>query len=327
MWKVNALVSIFLIVFFGMSILLTAAPNWWISNISFLHEKCCNEYEYYEFTESVEQVEPASDTELSDYEYDEPYESEDEYEDYDDSENADETFGYEPESLKDLDNYLNNFYNLWVNSNNNEAASEFWYNRFMKALIFYLNKYPQTITYKFSALAESGISQRNSDDNNFRIYSWDTDLSDKKREWNENIYQYRADDSVIARIGSNSNILSEYLAIYDVETKNNNYYIAVNLKNHSSTYICIRAKAFCFENGHIKDSVPLFQTEDGKVVNEISKYFDILDNSNRSKTINKLFDYNSKKKIFSFNNISESQKIIGVAEEYQFDGEHFIIQK
>lgn len=235
-------------------------------------------------------------------------------------------------SIEQIDNDLSQSYQKIVSNRLNSDSID-WNklendNRvFSEKMLYYTSNYPETLTFKFDSLRKDNIHIVSSDDQLFRIYSWDTWLGGSMRNF-KNIFQYKSGNKVYC----NANIdtaFSEgndggpfYSEIFTLKANNKTYYLAVNNGILSSKDVSQSIKAFVIENNALNDTLKLFKTKT-KLLNEIEVYFDFFSVVNRPERPLRLIKYDPNKKIISIPVVLENGKVTDRYILYQFKGKYF----
>lgn len=118
----------------------------------------------------------------------------------------------------------------------NADSVEYENSLFKKLLLKYLIEHPFTITDQMDAVVKAGITIASSDDNLFRIYSWDTQTGGTMRFY-ENIYQFRYGNKVyvkqpVSDVEGDPN--SWFSKIYTLPTDEGTCYIGVQYSDFST---------------------------------------------------------------------------------------------
>lgn len=189
----------------------------------------------------------------------------------------------------------------------------------------YTSKYPLTLDYKFYLL--SGILIQTSEDNLFRIYSWDTELGGTMHDF-ENIFQYKSGDTVFSKLAYDTATIEEgdYVPFYsDIFTFKNNgksYYLAISNGIYSNKDISQSIKIFCIENGLLNDTIKLIKTSTN-LTNEIYVSYDFFSVVDRPERPVKLIKYDSATKKIYIPIVLENGKVTDRFIIYQFTGQYF----
>lgn len=213
-----------------------------------------------------------------------------------------------------------------------ETASPDWdrletyNNAFREQLHGYTARYPATLLYPFDALKEDHIHIVTSEDNLFRIYSWDTWLGGTMHDFT-NIFQYSTGDTVHARttydtIAPDGQYTPFYSAIFTLKANNKTYYLAVNNGVYSTKDASQSIKAFTIENGTLNDTIKLFNTPTG-MLDQLDVNFDFFSVADRSERPLRLIRYNAKTQTIDLPVVQENGKITKKYIRYRFTGQYF----
>ena len=135
-------------------------------------------------------------------------------------------------------------------------------------LLFYLQKYPSSLTYNFNKLIKEKVKIATSGDGRLRIYSWDTWTGGTMRAMNS-IIQYKVNKDVSAKvlfdaIADNSDDSgSFYENIFLVKAKKETYYLAVGESIYSSIDVGESLKLFSINQNGLNDKIRIIKDETG----------------------------------------------------------------
>jgi hypothetical protein len=194
---------------------------------------------------------------------------------------------------------------------------------FREKLFNYTVDYPATLTYNFDSL-KNDIFIVTSEDNLFRIYSWDTWRTGSMHDF-ENIFQFKSGNKIyykkIYAIEENDYV-PFYSQIFTVKADDKTYYLAVNNGIYSNKDASQSIKVFTIENNTLNDTLKLFKTKT-KLYNEINVGFDFFSVVDRPERPLRLIKYDPNKKIVSIPIVLENGKVTDRYILYQFKGEYF----
>jgi len=194
---------------------------------------------------------------------------------------------------------------------------------FRKKIFNYTSNYPATLTHNFNSL-KNDIYIVTSDDNLFRIYSWDTYRGGTMHDF-EAVFQFKSNDKVYSKICYNakeSDYTPFYSQIFTVKTKDKTYYLAISNGIYSTKDAGQSIKAFAIENNSLNDTLKLFKTKTD-LLNEINVYFDFFSVVDRPERPLRLIKYDTDKKIIYIPIVFENGKVTDKYILYQFNGQYF----
>lgn len=198
---------------------------------------------------------------------------------------------------------------------------------FKEKLFKYVSSNPNTLTYNFDSLRKLNIKIITSNDNLFRIYSWDTWLGGTMSDF-DNIYQYKSTNSTIVKLQDDINQFRKsdytpfYSQIFTLATNNKTYYLAINNGIYSSKDASQSIKVYAIDNNMLVDTIKLFKTN-SNVLNEINVYFDFFSVVDRSERPLRLIKYNTDKKKLYIPIVLENGKVTKRYIIYKFTGKYF----
>lgn len=189
---------------------------------------------------------------------------------------------------------------------------------------------PSSLTYSFDSLKSSNIHIVTSDDNQLRIYSWDTWLGGTMHDF-KNIFQFKSNDQIhTTLVKSNVEIVEEayvpfYSDIFTLKTASQTYYLAVNNGIYTSKDLSQSIIAFHINYDKL-EKANIFKTENG-LTNSIDINFNFLSVADRPERPLQLINYDNEKKIISLPIVDEDENVTDVFFQYMFNGEVFEIVK
>lgn len=190
----------------------------------------------------------------------------------------------------------------------------------------YIYSKPETMNDNFSLLQKEGLMISGSDDKQFRIYSWDTQLGGTMRFYN-NIYQYRSGDKIYSKMIIDTSADGPdpggwYSFIYTLNTDSKKYYLAVSNSEYSTSEIGQAFQAFCIEDDKLNNNEKLFKTDDG-MSNSLGIGFNLFLADNHPERPMKLFVFSDAKKELSIPEITEKGAVTDKLIVYKFNGKYF----
>ncbi|MBK7884432.1 MAG: hypothetical protein IPJ81_12070 [Chitinophagaceae bacterium] len=227
------------------------------------------------------------------------------------------TFG---QDIKSIDKKLNSAFskiNYWAFFNeNNEKINP--YDSLQKAndlfeylLLKYTSSNPQTISYNFKSLVDSGLTIVTSEDGLFKIYSWDT-WTGGTMHYFRNVFQFKSDSKVFSKIfrsKEESDAGCFYNQIDDIISDNKKFYITQSRAILSSGLSYHNIKIFSIDNLKLNDIAKLIKTKTG-IKNQLGYEVDLTASSNRDREIPDFYiEYDKVNKIISIPVILEDSKV------------------
>jgi hypothetical protein len=197
---------------------------------------------------------------------------------------------------------------------------------FRTQIIQYICNDPNSLSYPFDSLNQS-ISIETSEDQLFRIYSWNTWMGGTMLDF-ENVCQYKANDTVYTKTyfeDPNSDewiYYGYYTQIFTLIADERTYYLAVEHGIFSSKDVGHSIKAFCIENNTLNDTIKLFKTPEG-FSNKLEIYFDLFSIGDRDESPLELITYDEKKKIVYLPIVDEDDQVTDAFHKYRFTGKYF----
>ena len=161
---------------------------------------------------------------------------------------------------------------------------------FAKKLKYYAEHYPATIMQDFISLKKARLDIETSDDNLFRIYSWDTEEGGTMHSF-ENVFQYKFGNRMIAVLDSakEGDYCDTYIKVLTVKSHSQSYYIANTLFIESSRYYSEGIQVFAIANGKLNKHFKAIKTKSG-MHSEVSYEYDLSSVNNMNKIPNIIFD-------------------------------------
>jgi hypothetical protein len=208
---------------------------------------------------------------------------------------------------------------------------------FGKLLKKYLSSMPSTMTYSFSTLAKKGLDIATSQDNNLRIYSWDTHTGGSMHFF-ANLYQYRIGKNIYAVSpkeyeGEGDDARGFYSEIFTVDSINR-IYIGLYNGIYSTKDCGIRMQAFKIENNGLNDSLILFKvthyhfshdtdTMYTAMSNELGFGFNFFSVVDRPERPVKLVYYDEKTKTLKLPLLGDNDSVTNEFYYYRYNGKYF----
>ena len=196
---------------------------------------------------------------------------------------------------------------------------------FKKLLLKYLIEHPFTITDPMDVVVKAGLTIASSDDNLFRIYSWDTQTGGTMRFY-ENIYQFRYGNKVyvkqpVSDIEGDPN--SWFSKIYTLPTDDGTYYIGVQYSDFSNRDKYTGLGFFKIEFDSLNENVKLVKTSKG-MESDIGIGYDFFSVVDRTERPLELIKYDPAAKIISVPVVNEENgSVTDKFKEYKFTGKYF----
>ena len=137
--------------------------------------------------------------------------------------------------------------------------------QFANKLYNYAIHNPATIGYPFAALKKEHLDINTSDDNLFRIYSWDT-CTGGTMHFFESVFQYRSGtrtSAVLDTPKSEGNNVPHYNKVYTFNINGQTYYLAVYLTIGSTKDAGQGIQILTIENGKLNTEVKIIKTRTG----------------------------------------------------------------
>lgn len=138
-------------------------------------------------------------------------------------------------------------------------------NLFGKKLKYYTSQFPSTINNSFISLKKENLNICTSNDNCFRIYSWDVQGGGTMHEF-ENVFQYKLENGVQSVLDTPKNdgdFGPNYHKLYTLKVGSNTYYMAVYLFIESSRYYGEGIQCFSISQGKLSDNERIIKTSTG----------------------------------------------------------------
>jgi hypothetical protein len=147
---------------------------------------------------------------------------------------------------------------------------------FGKKLEEVTKKYPSTLSAPFNLLKKEHLDIFTSDDELFRIYSWETWMGGTMRDF-ANVIQYSTGQKTesILLTSSEDTYVPFYSSLYTFKTGNKTYYLGVYGGIYSTKDVGSGIKVFAITNGKLDDNVKLIKTQTG-LKNKIYYDYDFL---------------------------------------------------
>jgi len=143
--------------------------------------------------------------------------------------------------------------------------------KFGEDFIQFIQKNPGTLDYPFKDISAVIIS--NSDDHQFRIYSWDDGMGGTMRNFNQ-LVQYRSNGKVFTYIpkGEEDGAGGYCSEIYQIKVGDKTYYLPINFSIGSSRDHGQSISSYTVVNNTLTDTTRLFKTRT-KFIKSIGVYF------------------------------------------------------
>jgi len=190
---------------------------------------------------------------------------------------------------------------------------------FGKKLKYYTSAYPSTMYSYFNNL--QGMIINTSEDELFRIYSWDTNMGGTMHDF-ENVFQYKYKEqtySILDTAKDESDYVYLYSNLYTLKAGNKSYYLAVFDGIFSSHDMGEGIRVFSIENGKLVDT-KLIKTQSG-LHNKLYYDYDLFSIPGNLKDAD--IRYNLTLKIISLPVIVDKGKVTNRRITYKFTGQYF----
>jgi hypothetical protein len=198
---------------------------------------------------------------------------------------------------------------------------------FEKLLLKYTKSIPQTLSYEFKNLIDSGLIISTSEDGLFRIYSWDTWTGGTMHNF-RNVYQFKSGDKIYSKIMGTKNGEDGvpgcfYNQINDVVSGGKTFYMAQSRAILSTALSYHNIKVFSIDNSKLNDTAKLIKTKTG-VKNQLGYGIDLTASANRDKEVPEFYiEYDRLTKTYVIPLILEDSKVTTKKIRYQFKGKYF----
>ncbi len=230
-------------------------------------------------------------------------------------------------TAKEIEDDLIHEYSRLVNfdENRNYDSVDHQLSVFRNKFAGYINKYPFALTYPFQKLKDScNINIVTSNDNLFRIYSWDTWTGGTERSF-DNIFQFKSDKKVYSKAlfdtSNDDNPSFFYSDIYSLQANGKVYYLTVNNAIYSSKDVSESIEVFCVENDKLSN-VNLIKTSTG-FHNQINVDFNFFSVADRPERPVRVIKYDSTTKIIYIPVVLDEGQVSKKFIRYQFNGKYF----
>jgi hypothetical protein len=193
---------------------------------------------------------------------------------------------------------------------------------FGKLLQHYSVKFPAIINQKFTSLTAEHLKINSSDDNLFRIYSWDTETGGTMHFF-DNVFQYKSDNhtkslSVLDTRREGDTGVS-YDSVYTFKSSNKTYYLCVFMFVESTKYYGKGITVFSIENGELR-RIKLLKTDIG-LDNGLSLEYAMSSTVNW-KTMPEI-NFNKELKIINIPYVDPKGTLTNQFIHYKFTGQYF----
>jgi hypothetical protein len=201
---------------------------------------------------------------------------------------------------------------------------------FEKLLLKYSGSIPESLTFNFKDLTKNGLEVSTSENNLFRIYSWDTETGGTMRSF-RNVFQFKNDEKIFSKklpsdIDESGESNFSYEIIDQINSENKTFYVVKCISIGSSAASSHKIKIFSIENMKLNDNAKLIKTKTG-IKNELGYEIDFSSSANQTPdAVNREFawiSYDKKNKIILLPVILENGKLTKKKIKYQFKGVYF----
>jgi hypothetical protein len=201
---------------------------------------------------------------------------------------------------------------------------------FEKMLLKYTASNSKTISYAFQKLSSSGLIIRTSEDELFRIYSWNTNTGGTMRFY-RTVFQYKNKKGTYSMPSVYNSIDPPdpgcfYRQVNKIVSQQKTFYITQSTSIGSYALYYHTVKIFLIEDYGLNDTAKLIKTKTG-IRNELGYEMDFSTSSNKNTTrgdINYSTEYDPATKIITIPLIDEDGKLTTRKIRYRFDGKYFV---
>ena len=201
---------------------------------------------------------------------------------------------------------------------------------FENLLLKYTSSIPETLTFDFKDLTQSGLKISTSENSLFRIYSWDTETGGSMRSF-RNVFQFNSVKKLFSL--KTPNDLDEsgessytYEIIDQINSENKMFYVVKCIAIGSSAVSSHKIKIFSIQNGLLDDKAKLIKTKSG-IRNELRYEIDFSSSANQTPdAVDREYSrisYDKNNKIIMLPLILEDGKLTKKKIKYQFNGIYF----
>ncbi|HEY1032841.1 MAG TPA: hypothetical protein VGD89_13785 [Flavipsychrobacter sp.] len=196
---------------------------------------------------------------------------------------------------------------------------------FAQQLSKYISEVSPSLNYEFDSLKRAGVHLVTSDDDLFRIYSWNTHMGGTMEDFAA-AYQYRFKNKVYAMqvvdtsLPEGERYIPFYSQLFTLKAGQATYYLAVYNGIYSTKDAEQGVRAFSINNGKLVDA-NIIRTKDMR--NSISFYFDFFSVVDRPERPLKLIKYDGKTKTLYIPIVQEDGQVTGKFITYRFNGKYF----
>ena len=200
----------------------------------------------------------------------------------------------------------------------------FYSNKFDKEFSDLIENTPETIDYPFNELIKNNPHfVKTSNDGNFRIYSWDTEMGGTMHFF-KNIYQWKSNGKVFTQIpydegGDARSFCSD---IFTIDINKKTYYLAITNAIFSTKDAMQSIAAYTITDNKLDSTVQLFKTKT-KELNSINVEFDFFCFVDRPERPVKLITYDDKQKIIRIPVVNKKGKVTKKNILYQLKNQKF----
>jgi hypothetical protein len=243
-------------------------------------------------------------------------------------------FGQTPAQIeKELVGHIKNIrkWSSYTNSYDEKMGADLYKeNETFKTKLLKHSKKLSTLKYKFAELNKY-ISISTSDDNKFRIYSWDTETGGTMHNF-ENVYQFQGKNGKAHSSTSSDDDETGAGAfvsdIYTLDTKAGKVYLARFSAILSTSLSYQSIDLFKIENNSLNDKIKLFRTTSG-LQNSIGFQYDFFSVVDRKERPIKLILYDKQAKVIKIPVVIEDKKnpngrVTNKFIVYRFNGTYFV---
>jgi hypothetical protein len=212
----------------------------------------------------------------------------------------------------------------FASRNYNSDSISFYSDRFEAEFTSFIVNNPTSLNYSFKNLNDNHFCHIiTSSDGNFRIYSWDTRTGGTAAIF-RTFYQWRSNGKIFTKVPTN--ILGDLgrfcSKIFTVNINSKNHYLALEIGIYSKKYVTEFISAYCIEDNNLVDTLKVFKTKKGKLLNSIHVDYDFSSVYNRPERPIELIAYDDKQKIIYIPKVDVNGKVQTENILYQLNGRY-----
>jgi hypothetical protein len=237
-------------------------------------------------------------------------------------------FSFAQESnCKELENNLIEIYHkAFPFFHSDRDSLEYYSHLFTNRLTGYIEKHPETLKYSFQKLQDSlYFSIVTSEDQDFRMYSWDTWLGGTM-DFYKNLYQFRSGNRIYTTdlgYGKEEGDIGTFATdIHTLKTNNQLYYLVLSGGKTSTRDAYETIQVYSIKGKAVTDKVKLIKTPAG-LSSYINVEYDFFSVDDSLQTPLHLIKYDAGRKIIHLPFVQEHGKVTRGYILYQFKGKYF----